>query len=279
MAFNFADIMEPQGTLIVDTLNIAFRYKHTKRSDFRYELIKTAESLAHSYKCGEIIFTADWGSSTYRKGLTAEYKADRAEKYKDQIEEDRIAFEEFFEEYEITLKVAEEAGYKVLRYKGVEADDIAAHLVKNRKRYELKDIWLISSDRDWGLLVQEGVSQFSTVTRKEYTLDNWDEHYAVSPEQYISYKVILGDSGDNIKGFAGIGPKRASDLILQYDSAVDIYDQLPIDSKYKYMEDLNANPDRIMLNYELMDLIEYCDEAIGEENLQDIRLKMGDVKW
>jgi len=277
MAFTFKEKIldgNPNNTMIVDALNLAFRWKHQGRSDFRFEFIQTVESLAVSYKAKKVIITADWGSSTYRKNLDSEYKADRKERFKDQTEAERIAFEEFFDEFEETL---EELAKKfiVLRYQGVEADDIAAHLVKYREQYELDNIWLISSDRDWGLLVQEGVSQFSYVTRKEYTLDNWGEHYDVTPEQYISYKVILGDSGDNIKGFNQIGPKRASDLVNQYGTAFDIYDALPIDSKYKFMVDLNENPERILLNYELMDLIEYCDEAIGEENVNDIRRVMG----
>jgi len=277
MAFTFKEKIldaNPWNTMIVDALNLAFRWKHQGRNDFRFDFIQTVESLAASYKAKKIIIAADWGSSTYRKNLDPLYKADRSERFKDQTEEEKMAFEAFFDEFEATL---EEIGkkYIVLRYKGVEADDIAAYLVKYKEQYELENIWLISSDRDWGLLVQEGVSQFSYVTRKEYTLENWNEHYDTPKEQYISYKVMLGDSGDNIKGFAQIGPKRAADLVNQYGTAFDIYDALPIESKYKYMEDLNAHPERILLNYELMDLLEYCDDAIGEDNIQDIRRIMG----
>ena len=63
MAFNFTDkITEADAdcTLIVDALNLAFRWKHQGRSDFRYEYQKTVESLAKSYGCGNIIMTADW---------------------------------------------------------------------------------------------------------------------------------------------------------------------------------------------------------------------------
>ena len=53
---------------------------------------------------------------------------------------------------------------------------------------DLEYIWIISSDRDWDLLIQENVGRFSYVTRKEVTLDNWETHYDVSPEEYISLK-------------------------------------------------------------------------------------------
>lgn len=275
MAFNFTDkiVNDTNATLIVDALNLAFRWKHQGRNDFRYDFQRTVESLAKSYDCERLIIAADWGSSSYRKEICPDYKQNRKEKFAEQTEEEKIAFEEFFEEFEASLELLAE-DYLVLRYKGVEADDIAAHLVKEKEKYDLEYIWLISSDRDWDLLIQENVGRFSYVTRKEVRLDNWSEHYNVSPEEYISLKCLTGDKGDNVPGIPGIGPKRAEQLIKEYGSAMDIYDALPISSKYKYVQELNANAEQLLLNYELMDLIAYCDEAIGAENLADIERKM-----
>lgn len=276
MAFNFTDKLvndNPNTTLIVDALNLAFRWKHQGRTDFRFEYQKTVESLAKSYDCKRLIITADWGSSSYRKAISPDYKQNRKDKFAEQSEEERIAFEEFFEEFEASLDLLAE-DYVVLRYKGVEADDLAAHLVKEREKYNLEYIWLISSDRDWDLLIQENVARFSYVTRKEVRVDNWNEHYNVTPEQYISLKCLTGDKGDNVPGITGIGPKRAEQLIAQYGSALDIYDAIPIEGKYKYIQELNANAKQLLVNYELMDLMTYCDEAIGADNLADIERKM-----
>jgi DNA polymerase-1 len=279
MAFDFSDILDVETTnttLVVDALNLAFRYKHQGRNDFRYDYQKTVQSLAKSYNCSKVIITADWGSSTYRKEINPEYKQNRKDKFAEQTEEERMAFEEFFEEFEETLEVLAE-DYPVLRYKGVEADDIAAHIVKEKEKYGLETIWMISSDRDWDLLIQEGVGRFSYVTRKEVTLDNWSEHYDVSPENYISLKCLTGDKGDNVPGIPGIGPKRAQTLIEEYGSALDLYDALPINGKYKYIESLNENAEQLIENYELMDLISFCDDAIGSENIQDIEAKLNEI--
>ena len=185
-----------------------------------------------------------------------------------------MAFEDFISEFEDTLSLLE-SDYKVLRFRGVEADDIAAHLVKNRSKYNLGFIWLISSDRDWDLLIQEDVSRFSYVTRAETTLYTWKDHYDVAPEQYISLKCLTGDSGDNVAGIPGIGPKRASSLLKEYETAWDIYEATPINSNYKYIQSLNQYADRILLNYELMDLITFCDDAIGADNVSAIKEIMG----
>ncbi len=273
MTFSFSDKLineNPNCTLIVDALNLAFRWKHQGRTDFRYEYEKTVQSLARSYDCKKVIITADWGSSEYRKNISSDYKQNRKDKVAEQSEEEKIAFEEFFEEYEATLELLSE-NYPILRFRGVEADDIAAHLVKEKQEYSLEYIWLISSDRDWDLLIEEKVGRFSYVTRKEVTLDSWKDHYEVSPEEYISLKCLTGDKGDNVPGIPGIGPKRAVGLINQYGSAFNIYDATPIDSKYKYIQALNENAEQILINYELMDLLTYCDDAIGSDNISEIR--------
>jgi|TARA_B110000037_G_scaffold117253_1_gene134538 DNA polymerase-1 len=275
VAFSFSDQMEGMAgrTLVVDALNLAFRWKHAGRTDFRNDYVATVQSLAASYKCSNIIITADWGSSTYRKDILPEYKLNRKEKYDKQTEEEAQAFKDFFEEYEETLELLA-TKYTVLRFKGVEADDLAAHLVKQKKQYKLDEIWLVSSDRDWDLLIQEGVSRFSYVTRKEVTIENWSEHYNVSPEEYISFKCLTGDKGDNVPGITGIGPKRAEQLIKDYGDAMTIYDNVPIPGHYKYIQELNANADVLLKNYELMDLVTYCDDAIGTDNISEIQGRM-----
>ena len=267
IADSMAVNLDPENVLIVDAMNLAFRWKHQGASRFVDEYLKTVESLAKSYKCGKIIIAADWGGSTYRKEIFPEYKANRKDAYKDDTEAEKKATREFFDEYERVIEACD-GRFTVLRLKGVEADDIAAHVVANRVAYGIEQIWLISSDRDWDLLVGENVSRFSTVTRKEQTLDTWDN--PVPPEDYLTYKCLIGDKGDNIPGVDGVGPKRAASIIAEYGSIFDIVDALPIAGKYKYIAALNASRDQLLKNIELMDLVTYADEAIGKQNIFEI---------
>lgn len=260
---NFKErIMEPnKNALIVDGMNLAFRWKHQGKLDFELDYVRTVESLAQSYECSKIIIAGDWGSSAYRKHIDPQYKENRKERYKDQTEQEKEDIKLFFEEYERTLETLNDK-FLVLRYFQVEADDLASYVAVHREKFGINDIWLISSDRDWDLLVNENVSRFSTVTRKETTVFNWDEFFDFPQEDYISFKVLTGDKGDNIDGVPGIGPKRATELLQQYGTAFDIYDALPIESRYKYIQSLNASKDLILKNYRMMDLISYCAEAI-----------------
>lgn len=276
MAHSFSDMIPKKvddTVLIVDALNLAFRWKHQGRSDFRYEYQKTVESLANSYKCGKVIIAADQGSSSYRKEVYPGYKQGRKDKFADQTPEEKAFFEEFFSEYEETLALLSES-YTVLRYQGVEADDIAAHLVKNKNKYGLENIWLISSDKDWDLLIQPNVNRFSYVTRKEITADNWFDHYEVDQQSYITLKCLQGDAGDSVPGVPGVGPKRALAIIQEYGDVFSIHDSLPLPGKQKFIQNLNEFGDDLLRNCELMDLLTYCDDAIGVDNLQDIEEKL-----
>jgi 5'-3' exonuclease len=274
MGKSFKQMVEKDAdtVLIVDALNLAFRYKHSKKPNFGEDYLRTVQSLAQSYNCGTILITADWGSSSYRTKILPEYKGNRKEKYAQQTEQEAEEFRMFMEDYEKTLELLSEY-YPIFRYKNVEADDIAAQLVAELKG---STIWLISSDRDWDLLIDENVNRFSYVTRKEITKDNWREHYEVDRREYISFKCLTGDAGDNVPGVPGVGPKRALGLIQEYGSAFDIADALPINSKYKYIQALNKfGAANIYRNYELMDLVTYCTDAIGQENVKDIRSSLG----
>ncbi len=92
--------------------------------------------------------------------------------------------------------------------------------------------------------------------------------------EYISCKCLTGDSGDNVAGIPGVGPKRAISLIETYGSAFDVYDAVPIAGKYKYIQNVNEHADRILTNYKLMDLVTYCDDAIGADNVSAIKEKL-----
>ena len=271
----FAETLKKQehneNLIIVDGLNIAFRWRYKRVPYYTNDYVRTVESLAKSYNCGNMIILAD-GGSTYRKNIYPEYKGNRKDKYDTQTETEKKEFEQFLGEFANAFKKLKSKGYMVLKNKGLEADDLAAWIVGKKEEFNIGDIWLISSDKDWDLLIRDGVSRFSTVTRKEITIDNWDEHYDVEPDKYLTLKCLAGDTGDNIPGMAGIGPKRAVSLINDYGDLYDIYNSCPIDSKYKFIQSLNENADRLLLNAELMDLESYSEQAIIESgmNIEDL---------
>ncbi len=266
---------EPSGNniMIVDALNLAFRYKHAGKEVFAQDYYNMVKSLAKSYSAGNIILACDWGKSKFRKELYPEYKADREVKVAEQTAEEKEAFEKFFLEFENTIEFCKHY-FTVLKYQGVEADDIAAYLSHYYYKETSEHIWLISSDKDWDLLITPNTSRFSYVTRKEYKYDNWHEYYDYPLSMALDIKALVGGK-DNIVGVSGIGEKRAHTLLKTYDSVFDIVDNLPLPGKAKYIQNLNQfGEESLLRNLTLIDKITYCIDAIGLENVKDIKEKL-----
>lgn len=52
------------------------------------------------------------------------------------------------------------------------------------------------------------------------------EKFGISPEQMVDYKSLTGDPSDNVPGIAGIGPKTASALLVEYKTLEGIYENI-----------------------------------------------------
>ncbi len=276
MSKSFTEAMpERDNIMIVDGFNLAFRYKHANKRHFAMEYLQTVASFANSYGAEKVVVLSD-GGSNYRERIYPGYKGDRKELRKLQTEEEAKKFQEFMEDWTVAFDLCG-TEYITVQYKGVEADDIAAYLATDNEILQrFEHVWLLSTDKDWDLLVTDKVSKFSYRTRKETRLDNWHEHYTYEPKEHISVKVLQGDKSDTIPGVVGVGEKRAAALVSQYGSAYDIHSCLPINDKKIYIQNLNKFGDQLLLNYELMDLVEYCEEAIGD-NLPDLQGRIEEI--
>lgn len=281
--------MQPKNTrvMVVDALNLAFRYKHglsksaelPDNLDFTQSYIGTIQSLAASYKCSHIIVACDKGGSTYRKSIHPGYKQARRDKHDSASEREKLESTIFFDAFENAMKEVEALDKRskmcLLRYQGVEADDIAAMIVEERHNFGISGIQLVSSDKDWDLLIEDGVDRFCYVTRKDVSVDTWDKYYSGVPlGQLIFRKCLTGDSGDSVPGVPGIGEVRSKALIQEYGDLDTLLTCMPLEGKYKYIETLNASADLLRLNLALMDIRSTYTKAIPTDVVMDIRAKL-----
>lgn len=267
-----AEYTERQGSmnnlLVVDGLNLAFRWKHNKRKPFAADYVRTVQSLAQSYGARTVIILSDKGKSIFRKEIFPEYKGNRDEKFANKTEEEKEEDRQFFEYYKEALDLCETT-FPTFYKHGVEADDMAGVVVKHLEN-EFDTIWLVSTDGDWDTLLTPNVKRFSYKTRKEYTINNmYEEHGVDTVEQFISLKAIQGDLGDNIRGVDGIGPKRCYGLLREYGTAMDILDSIPLPGKQMFIKNLNESYDLIERNIQLVDLPSFCEEALEAANYLD----------
>jgi 5'-3' exonuclease len=70
----------------------------------------------------------------------------------------------------------------------------------------------MSSDRDYLQLVSKNITVYSPTKKIFYTPKKVLDEYGVSSENFLNYKVLTGDAGDNVPGIKGVGPKTIAKL-------------------------------------------------------------------
>jgi hypothetical protein len=108
-------------------------------------------------------------------------------------------------------------GFPIWKSDGYEADDIIASAV-NALYEPGVEIRIATSDKDLMQLVCDGVTVYSFYTGTILDEAGVLTKFGVKPSQMRDYLTLVGDSSDNIKGVAGIGAKRAVDLLQRFDS-------------------------------------------------------------
>lgn len=258
--------------LIVDGLNLSFRWKHKGQTEFATDYLKTINSFAKSYSCQDIVTLSDLKGSKYRKELYPEYKGNRD--YSNQTEQEKEQAALFFDGYKRALELVDRSVVHLLQHLGIEADDFAACLVAALTDY-YDNIWLISTDKDWDELLSPKVHRFSYASRKEFFFNHGGEgcnffetHACDDPQQFIMMKCLKGDLSDNIRGVEGIGDKRAYSILRNYDTLLELIDDLPLPGKQKYIQNLNASEELLERNLELMDLHTFSPEIIASTDME-----------
>ena len=258
--------------LLVDGNNLSYRYiRRQNYNSYAQDYIRTVASLGKSYEAMKTIVTFDFGKSYYRKEMFAEYKGNRVPP----TDEEEIKKKEEF--FSVLNTLPDLLPCDVARFRGVEADDIITYLVENLKE-EYDHIWIVSSDKDLIQLVDSNVSIFNLFSRKEITVDSLWEDLEMTPDEYLLAKIIEGDSGDNIIGIEGIGPKRAQNLAKEYKTLDNLLEAIPIAGKAKFIQNLNAGASTIVTNEKLINLKRYNIEALEAGKDEDVELALSEFE-
>lgn len=101
----------------------------------------------------------------------------------------------------------------VISIDGLEADDIIGYLAgRFEKNDETDRVTIMSADKDFLQLVSNKVHCYSPTKKKVYAPKDVLDEYGVSSANFINYKILLGDSSDNVPGVTGLGPKKLTKL-------------------------------------------------------------------
>lgn len=170
--------------------------------------------LAAAQPNDEFVCVFDASRITFRQDIYPQYKMNRSETPPDLITQGHLI-----------RQGLTAMGMPVLCVPGVEADDVIATLATNNcNRVDATRI--ITSDKDLMQLVSECVFLYDGMKSKEIREPDVLDKFGVKPHQVIDVQALMGDSSDNVPGVPGIGPKKAAELINQFETLDNLYANL-----------------------------------------------------
>ena len=163
--------------------------------------------------------------------------------------------EELAQQMPLMKDVLRAMNIPIFECEGWEADDILGTAGRICAASDW-DCVIVTGDRDSLQLVAERVSVKLVVTRGGqtnttlYTPEVFEAEYGFAPIRMIDLKSLMGDSSDNIPGVAGVGPKTATQLLVQYGTLDGVYAHLD-ELKDSVRKKLEAGRENAYLSYEL----------------------------
>lgn len=223
-----------------------------------YGFISMIVKLFKDKKPDHVVFCYDRKEPSFRKNLYTDYKANRSEMPDDlQVQMPYLK------------QVAGLFGICDMELDTYEADDLIGTVACVAKKQGY-DVYIVSGDKDFCQLVDSQVFLYDTMKEVIFDAAMVKEKHGVTPEQFIDYLAITGDTSDNIPGVAGIGPKGAQKLIEQFGTVEKIYENIDQVSSASIKEKLLNSKTNALLSKKLVTIV--CDAPITH-NLDDFKVK------
>jgi DNA polymerase I len=200
----------------------------------------------------------DKSSHTFRNDMYDQYKAHRPP-----------APEELVPQFPMIRDATRAFSIPCIETEGLEADDIIACYTEAA----IAEGWavtIVSSDKDLMQLIRPGVDLYDTMNNRRINAPEVIEKFGVPPEKLGDVLALMGDSVDNVPGVPGIGPKTASQLIVEYGDLETVLASTDLITKPKLKQSLIDHADNARLSRELVRL--KCDDPLPEP-LADLELK------
>jgi DNA polymerase-1 len=215
-----------------------------------------------------VVVAFDRPEKTFRHERVADYKAGRAE-----------APDILRQQMGLVREVITTLGFPIVDKAGIEADDIIATLAE-QGRDAGHDVIIVTGDRDVYQLVcdphvkvlynKRGVSDYAL-----YDEAGILERTGVTPEKYVMYAAMRGDTSDNLPGVPGVGEKTAAKLLDKYGDLDGIFAHLD-EQTPKLRENLAAHEELVRENAIVMELLRDVD--LSEELPGGLdELQMGEI--
>jgi DNA polymerase I len=190
-----------------------------------------------------IVFCYDRKEPSFRKDLDVNYKANRTTMPDDmQVQMPYLK------------QVAGLFGIADLEVPSFEADDLIGTIATQANAEDF-ETYIVSGDKDFCQLINDKTFLYDTMKEVVFTPALVKEKHGVTPEQFIDYLAMVGDTSDNIPGVAGIGPKGAIKLIEDFGTLEQIYENIDRIQSAGIKEKLINSKDNAILSKKLVTIV------------------------
>lgn len=246
--------MEQKKTIIlIDGHSLAYRsYFALERTGMRnsnneptwavFGFFKAFFDLIGRMKPDAIAVSFDISKKTFRNEMFPEYKANRPpspEAMRSQVQTIRRGIK--------MLNIP------IYECDGCEADDVIGTLCQKIVD-EGNNVRILTGDQDSFQLIDDENVRVMYPTKgelQEFDKEKVFDKLGVYPEQLVDYKGLCGDASDNIPGVKGIGKVGAANLLAEYKTLENIYENIDKITKKKMKSSLEEHKDLAFLSKDL----------------------------
>jgi DNA polymerase-1 len=209
------------------------------------------------------------GGSKMRKKIYSEYKANRAKsklrmnRAYNEMMNDEEERESMKRQYVWLMELLDYLPTTTMIYDGVEADDTMAYITTHLLKEDEQAV-IMSTDKDFLQLVNDKTIVWSPTKKKIYNKNRIKEEFGMDPNNLLLYRVLDGDTSDNIPGVYGCGiktilkryPEVTSDKEISLDEFFALTEQKVEETKgkIKIYNDVLKSKNQIIMNEKLMQL-------------------------
>ncbi|HUG45664.1 MAG TPA: DNA polymerase I [Sphingomicrobium sp.] len=214
-------------------------------------LWKLAEGLNKADGPTHMAVILDKSEQTFRTEMYDQYKANRPPPPEDLVPQ-----------FPLIRDATRAFSIPCIEEAGLEADDIIACYVTAARKAGWK-VTIVSSDKDLMQLVEDpSVDMLDTMNDRRIDSAYVRNKFGVGPETLGDVLALMGDKVDNIPGVPGIGPKTASQLILEYGSLDAVLANAEAIPKPKLKQSLIDHAEAARLSRKLVELV--CDSPLPQ---------------
>lgn len=220
-------------------------------------LRKVIDMVSPDFLC--VIF--DGENELERKNVDSDYKSNRTD-FTDADEADNP-----FAQLDKIKEILDLFNIYNFETTDCEADDYIAGLIKENIN-QLHTI-IFSPDKDFYQLISNTTNVFHYRGKKSELIDpeSFKSKFNFEPHFFADYLSLIGDKADNISGVKSIGKITATKLIAEFSTINNLFKNIDKIKNNKLKELIVNNKEKILKNYEIINLFNVKPHKINKNQL------------